>query len=83
MDRIITELGVFDIVEGQVTHVYTAINMHCMVISVGCHGYFGVGCAIQGVVMREMAAGVTVEEVQAKTGCTVHLCPDLKEMEFA
>jgi hypothetical protein len=43
VDRIITELGVFDVVEGT------------------------------GLVMLEIAPGVTEEEVQAKTGCKVTL----------
>ena len=52
VDRIITELGVFDIEPGK------------------------------GLVMKEIAPGVTEDEVRDKTGCTVHLCPNLKEMTF-
>eukprot|EP01048_Picozoa_sp_COSAG05_P009602 COSAG05_NODE_799_length_7238_cov_4.050707_3_plen_125_part_00 len=53
VDRIITELGVFDIEPGK------------------------------GLVMKEIAPGVTEDEVQEKTGCMVHVCPELKEMTFA
>jgi len=52
VDRIITELGVFDIVPG-------------------------------GVEMVEIAPGVTVEEVQAVTGCKLLVSDDLIEMRSA
>jgi len=53
VDRIITELGVFDIVDGQ------------------------------GLVMVEIAPGVSQSEVIEKTGCVVHISPNLKDMDFA
>lgn len=42
-----------------------------------------VACIIQGVVMIEIAPGVTVDEVQAVTGCKLHVADDLIEMRFA
>merc|ERR1711907_683466 len=53
VDRIITEMGVFDIVPDV------------------------------GVVMVEIAPGVTVDEVQAVTGCKLHVANDLIEMRQA
>jgi len=53
VDRIITEMGVFDIVPDV------------------------------GVVMVEIAPGVTVDEVQAVTGCKLHVADNLIEMRFA
>merc|ERR1712196_737242 len=53
VDRIITEMGVFDIVPDV------------------------------GVVMVEIAPGVTVDEVQAVTGCKLHVADDLIEMRSA
>merc|ERR1712224_1121940 len=53
VDRIITEMGVFDIVPDV------------------------------GVVMVEIAPGVTVDEVQSVTGCKLHVADNLIEMRFA
>ena len=37
----------------------------------------------EGLLLREIAPGWSVEEVQAITGATLSLAPDLKEMEFS
>ena len=50
VDRIITELGVFDIDKA--------------------HG--------SGITLSEIAEGVDVEEIKAKTGCKFHIADDLK-----
>ena len=36
----------------------------------------------EGLVLRETAPGVTVEEIQSKTEATLILDPDLREMTF-
>lgn len=44
-------------------------------------GVFDVDKAETQLVLQEIAEGVTVEEVKAKTGCKLLISPDLKPMQ--